>query len=70
LSIDFAKYQYRCRSKKASLQILDECTNVKTAELVSSAMKSSKQILPVKAFKKLLSLAARERKVDKCKEIL
>jgi len=33
-------------------------------------MKSSKQILPAKAFKKLLSLAARERRIDKCKEIL
>jgi len=68
---DVAKYQYRLQSTKACLRQLNHCTNIETADLVFSALKkNSNQTLPVKVFKKLLSLAAKERNVDKCKDIL
>lgn len=68
---DVAKYQYRLQSTKACLRQLNHCTNIETADLVFSTLKkNSNQTLPVKVFKKLLSLAAKERNVDKCKDIL
>jgi len=67
---DWAKYQYRLQSTKACLRQLNNCTTFETADLIFSALKSSKQNLPLKVYKKLLSLAARERNVNKCKEVL